>query len=252
MKTTCPIITEKVAVVTGGAKGIGARLARRFAAAGYAVAFCYRSSQAQADKLVRELTESGGKALAVRADLSSYEAAVSLRDAVFAAFGRCDALVNNAGSSYVGLLADMTEADVQCTVADGLLSAVYATKAFYDDFAFGRGGSIVNIASVWGLTGASCEAVYSAAKAGVIGFTKAMAKELAPCGVRVNAIAPGAIATDMLARYSAAETEAIRTEIPLGRIGDADDVAAAALFLASDAAAYITGETLNVSGGYVI
>lgn len=252
MKTTCPTITEKVAVITGGAKGIGARLARRFSAAGYAVAFCYRSSREQADKLASELTERGGKALVVRADLADYADAVNLRSAVFAAFGRCDVLINNAGTSYVGLLSDMTERDVRSTVADGLLSAVFATKAFYDDFAFGRSGCIVNIASVWGLTGASCEAVYSAAKAGVIGFTKAMAKELAPCGVRVNAIAPGAIATDMLARYSPAEMDAIRAEIPLGRIGDADDIASAALFLASDAAAYITGETLNVSGGYVI
>lgn len=252
MKTICPTITEKAAVITGGAKGIGARIARRFSLAGYAVALCYRNSRGQADKLVEELNLDGGNAAAFQCDLSAYRDARELRDRVIARFGRCDALINNAGTSYCGLLAAMKDEEVRSIVGDNLLSAVNATKAFYDDFAFGRGGAIVNVSSVWGICGASCEAVYSAAKAGVIGFTKAMAKELAPSGVRVNAVAPGAVLTDMLARFSANELEAIRGEIPLGRLGNADDVASAVLFLASDAASYITGETLNVSGGYLI
>ena len=252
MKTTCPTITEKVAVVTGGAKGIGAQIARRFSHAGYAVALCYRNSFAQADKLVAELIADGGIAAAMQADVSVYGEAQKFRDFVIGKFGRCDVLVNNAGTSFCGLLANMTERDVKAVVGDGLLSAINATRAFYDDFAFGHSGCIVNISSVWGISGASCEAVYSAAKAGVIGFTKAMAKELAPCGVRVNAVAPGAVLTDMLARFSNEELAAIRSDIPLGRLGDADDIADAVLFLASAAAAYITGETLNVSGGYVI
>lgn len=251
MRTICPTITEKVAVVTGGAKGIGARIARRFALNGYAVAISYRNSKNEADKLVAELSERG-RAIAVCGDLSRFADAKRLRDEVFAAFGRCDVLVNNAGSSFYGLLADMREEDIKSVIGDGLLTSINATKAFYDDFAFGGRGCIVNVSSVWGIRGASCEAVYSAAKAGVIGFTRAMAKELAPSGVRVNAVAPGAIETDMIARFSSAEKEEIRREIPLGRIGDPNDVASAVLFLSSDAASYITGETLNVSGGYVI
>ena len=252
MKTIFPTTTDRVAVVTGGAKGIGAQIVRRFAAAGCRVAFSYRSSQDAAARLLSELSRSGAHAIAVRADLSSPDGAARLREAVLGEFGRPHTLVNNAGSSAYKLLCDMTEEETERMLADNLKSAIYTSRAFYDDFAFGRSGSIINISSVWGLKGASTEAVYSAAKAGVIGFTKALAKELAPCGVRVNAVAPGAIATDMLSCFSEEETEEIRREIPLGRIGMPDDVASAALFLASDLSSYMTGEVLNVSGGYVI
>lgn len=252
MKTTCRTITEKVAVITGGAKGIGAQTVRRFSRCGYAVVICYRSSSALADKLAAELNECGGRATAIRADLSSYAEAERLRDEVMREFGRCDVLVNNAGTSHYGLLSDTSEADALKVIGDNLSAAINTTKAFYDCFAFGHGGSIVNVSSVWGVCGASCEAVYSAAKAGVIGFTKAMAKELAPCGTRVNAVAPGAVLTDMLARFSSEEIDGIVKEIPFGRLGSTDDIASAILFLSSDEASYITGETINVSGGYVI
>lgn len=252
MRTTCRTITEKVAVVTGGAKGIGAEISRLFSRNGYAVAICCNKSKTQADKLEEELSALGGNVIRVCADLSSYDGALSLRNEVINKFGKISVLVNNAGSSEYGLLAQFSEKDITKSVADNLLSAIYAVKAFYDDFAFGKSGAIVNVSSVWGICGASAESVYSAAKAGIIGFTRAIAKELAPCGVRVNAVAPGVTDTDMLARFSEEEMRGIVSEIPLGRIGLPSDVAAAVAFLADDRSSYITGQTINVSGGYLI
>lgn len=239
-------------MVTGGAKGIGARVAHRFSNAGYAVAVAYRNSEQAARALAEDLTACGRKAVALQADLSTAAGAETLRRGVFEAFGRADVLVNNAGSCAYGLLASMSDRQIEAVLADNLRSVVYVCRAFYDDFAFGKKGNIINISSVWGLKGASTESVYAAAKAGVIGLTKSLAKELAPSGVRVNAVAPGAIMTDMLARFSAEELEDVRKEIPIGRLGDPDDIARAVLFLASDKASYITGEVWNVSGGYVI
>ena len=252
MKTTCPTITDKVAVITGGSKGIGAEISRLFSHEGYAVAVCYRNSKARAEALVNELNDNGGNAIAVYADLSSQKGADELRKRVIGELGKISVLVNNAGSSEYGLLAQFSEEDVIRSVTDNLLSAIYTLKAFYDDFAFGKSGSVINISSVWGICGASAESVYSAAKAGVIGFTRAMAKELAPSGVRVNAVAPGAIDTDMLARFTDEEKRDIVSEIPTGRLGTPRDIANAVLFLASDKASYITGQTVNVSGGYLI
>ena len=243
---------KKVAVITGGAKGIGAATVRLFSALGYAVAINYRSSESAAEKLAEELVHGGGQAVTVCADLSEMRGAEKLHSAVIDAFGGADVLVNNAGSCEYGLLSDFSEADIRRSVGDDLLSAIFATKAFYDDFAFSGKGSIVNVSSVWGICGASMESVYSAAKAGIIAFTKAMAKELAPSGVRVNAVAPGAIKTDMLSRFAPEELADIIAEVPSGRLGAPEDIANAVYFLASERASYITGQTFNVSGGYVI
>ncbi len=252
MKTTCRTITEKVAVVTGGAKGIGAEISRLFSHNGYSVAVCYNTSKDSADKLVEELNSVGGKAAAIRADLSSLSGALALRNEVISKFGKISVLINNAGSSEYGLLAQFSEADIMRSVSDNLLSAIYTVKAFYDDFAFGKSGAIINVSSVWGICGASMESVYSAAKAGIIGFTRAVAKELAPCGIRVNAVAPGAIDTDMLSRFTQEEKRNIVSEIPLGRLGVPSDIANAVAFLADERSSYITGQTVNISGGYLI
>ncbi len=237
-------------VVTGGARGIGAATVRLFAARGYAVVIGFRHSSDKAEALAEEIASGGGQAVAVCADLSAMSGAQTLHETACRAFGRADILVNNAGSGEYGLLADFSEDDIMRTVGDDLLSAIFATKAFYDDFAFSRSGSIVNISSVWGLRGASAESVYSAAKAGVTGFTRAMAKELAPCGVRVNAVAPGVIETDMLSRFTDSELRDMRAAVPLGRLGTPEDVAGVVFFLAGDRAAYITGQTIEVGGGY--
>lgn len=250
----CRTIThnDRVAVVTGGAKGIGAAIARLFSLRGWSVAIGYRTSRNAAAALENEINSAGGNAASICADLSDMSGAESLRNAVMERFGRIDALINNAGSCEYGTLADFSEADIRRSVTDNLLSAVFTVKAFYDDFAFGKKGSIVNISSVWGICGASMESVYSAAKAGVIAFTRVMAKELAPSGVRVNAVAPGVITTDMLSRFSESEMSDIVSDIPLGRPGTPEDVAAAVCFLADGRSSYITGQVFNVSGGYVI
>ncbi|MBQ7226818.1 MAG: glucose 1-dehydrogenase [Clostridia bacterium] len=247
-----PTIIDKVAVITGGAKGIGRALARRFSAMGYSVAISYKNSANEATEFLEEASKAGWKAIAVRADLQSYDDAKKLRDKVIATFGKIDVLVNNAGSASYKLLASMTEEDIENMLADNLKSCIFTTKAFYDDFAFAKNGSIINVSSVWGIKGASMETIYSAAKAGIIGFTKAMAKELAPCNVRVNAIAPGVIKTDMLKNFSEEELADVAKDIPCGRIGLPEDVSGTAIFLASNASSYITGEVINVSGGYVI
>ena len=250
----CPTIThnedKKTVVVTGGAKGIGAAVSRLFSRRGWNVVVCYKSSVAAAEALVSELGVE--RTVAVKAALSAFSGAAEVRRAAIARFGGVDVLVNNAGSSEYGVLADMSEEDIRRTVGDDLLSAIFMTKAFYDDFAFSRKGSIVNVSSVWGICGASMESVYSAAKAGIIAFTKAMAKELAPSGVRVNAVAPGAIKTDMLSRFAPEELADIIAEVPSGRLGAPEDIANAVYFLASERASYITGQTFNVSGGFVI
>lgn len=241
---------KRVAVITGGAKGIGAATVRLFSARGYLVAINYRRSGAVAERLAEEIISGGGQAVTVCADLSEMRGAEKLHSAVIDAFGGADVLVNNAGSCEYGLLSDFSEEDIRRSVGDDLLSAIFATKAFYDDFAFSGKGCIVNVSSVWGLRGACMESVYSAAKAGVIAFTRSMAKELAPSGVRVNAVAPGVIMTDMLSRFTPKELDAICSEIPLGRAGTPDDVARVIYFLASDFSSYITGQTFEVGGGY--
>lgn len=243
---------KKTVVVTGGAKGIGAAISRLFCLRGWTVAIGYRNSEEAAFALADELNAAGGDAFAVYADLCDMTGANALRTRVLEKCGRVHALINNAGSCEYGTLADFSETEIRRSVSDNLMSAIFATKAFYDDFAFGHDGCIVNVSSVWGICGASMESVYSAAKAGVIAFTRAMAKELAPSGVRVNAVAPGAIKTDMLARFSEMELNDIISEIPLGRLGAPHDVACAVYFLADDYSSYITGQTFNVSGGYLI
>ena len=252
MKTIFRTTTNKVAVVTGGAKGIGARIAHRFSDNGYSVVITARRSVADGERLVGELREKGGNAICVTADLSLSSDVARLHDATLDTFGRADVIINNAGTSFYGVLASMSDADIKRVLDDDLLSAILVSRAFYDDLAFAGRGCMINISSVWGIKGASTESVYSAAKAGVIALTRSLAKELAPSGIRVNAIAPGAIATDMLSGFSEKELDDIRKEIPLGRLGTPDDVASAALFLASDAASYITGEVLDVSGGYIL
>lgn len=252
LKTIYPTITDKVAVITGGAKGIGGSIARRFSAMGYNVVISYKNSKLKALSLIKELSQFGVRAVAVCADLATEKGARILRDRVIEEFGKIDVLINNAGTAWYSLLVNMSEKEIDSVLSDNLKSCIYTSKAFYDDFAFSKTGSIVNISSVWGIKGSSMETVYSSAKAGIIGFTKALAKELAPCGIRVNAIAPGIIDTDMISSFSEQEISEMTKEIPCGRIGAPDDVANVALFLASDLASYITGEVINVSGGYVI
>ncbi|MBP5357465.1 MAG: SDR family oxidoreductase [Clostridia bacterium] len=239
---------KKTAVVTAGAKGIGEAIVRRFAKDGYGVVFSYNTSEQKALKLSSELNN----VFCIKADLSLEPDAKRLAAFSLEKLGEIDALVCNAGYAHYSIMPHTSIIEMRKVIGCNLDTAYLSCKAFYDIFVNQKKGSIVNISSVWGLSGASCETAYSAAKAGIIGLTQSLAKELAPSLVRVNAVAPGAIETDMIAHLSKAEREALISEIPLGRIGSTEDIASIVAFLASEEAGYITGQVLNVSGGLVI
>ena len=237
----------KAVLITGGSRGIGAELVRVFSKNGYNVAFTFRSSSDAAEALARETG-----ALAIRADSRSESDVRSAVEQVISTFGRIDCLINNAAVSSFALFTDITLDDWNDMLSVNLTGAFLYSKAVIPDMLKRKSGRIINVSSMWGLVGSSCEVHYSAAKAGMIGMTKALAKELGPSGITVNAIAPGVINTEMNAKLTDDDREALVNDTPLMRIGETRDVAEAALFLAGDGASFITGEVLNVSGGYVI
>ena len=235
----------KTIFVTGGSRGIGQAIVRR-AAGKYNVVFTYNTHKELAENIQKELGELG--VVAVKCDVKDEE---SVQNAVAFAkkrFGKIDILVNNAGISKSGLLIDMTEQDFDDIFDVNTKGVFLVTKAVLPDMLSRGSGAIVNVSSIWGEQGASCETIYSASKAAVIGLTKALAKEVAPMHVRVNAVAPGAVDTDMMKCYTSDEIKAICEEIPLGRLANPEEVADAVLFLAENE--YITGATLAVNGGW--
>ena len=237
----------RTALITGAAGGIGAAIARRLAADGYVTALhcCTHLDRAQA--LAREL---GG--MAVQADLADLAEISAMADRVLADLGHVDVLVNNAGIAMSGLFTDISPADRRRLFDVDVLGTVECTRALLPGMIRRQSGCIVNISSMWGQVGASCEVDYSTAKAALIGFTKALAQEVAPSGIRVNAIAPGVIRTPMLDVYSEDDLAALANETPLGRLGTPEDIAGAAAFLCSADAAFVTGQVLGVNGGFVI
>lgn len=242
----------KVALVTGASRGIGRAVAIALAKNGAKIAVNYAGNQAAAEEVKQIIEQNGGEAILVQADISNAESVDAMVAQVMDAFGRIDILVNNAGITRDTLLMRMKEADWNAVIQTNLTGVFYVTKAVSKIMMKQRSGKIVNMSSVVGLMGNAGQANYAAAKAGVIGFTKSMAKELAARNITVNAIAPGFIATDMTAVLSDKVKEDLATKIPMGRLGEADDIAAAVLFLVSDSASYITGQTLNVDGGMVM
>ena len=244
-------LKEQVAIITGASRGIGRAIAIALAGQGANIVVNYASSSDAADALVNEITNSGGNAIALQADVSQADRVDSLIDTVMEKWGRIDILVNNAGITRDTLLLRMKPEEWQAVIDLNLTGVFLCTRAVSKIMLKKRSGRIINIASVAGQMGNPGQANYSAAKAGVIGFTKTVAKELASRGVTVNAVAPGFIQTDMTKDLK--NSEEILKFIPLGRYGQPEEVAGMVRFLAADpAAAYITGQVFNVDGGMVM
>lgn len=235
-------------LISGGSRGIGAALVRAFVQNGDAVAFLYRQSDAAASAVAAETG-----AVAIRCDVSRPdEVRAAVKQAEKALGGAVTMLVNNAGLSHIGLSRDITDAEWRQIVDTNLSGALYLCREAQGAMIAAGRGRIVNIGSMWGKTGASCEVAYSASKAGLRGLTMALAKELGPSGITVNCVEPGLIDTDMNAALDAEARAALVEETPLCRIGTPRDVAAAVLFFASDAASFITGQILGVDGGFAV
>lgn len=243
---------SKVAVITGASGGIGAATAHRLAAEGFRLVLGYCRSREKAEALCRELRAAGGEAVTFRADLTRPEEAAALIDHAVAEYGHLDVLINNAGIAQIKLFTDITPEEWRQMFAANVDGVYHCCRAAVPHLVRQHSGAIVNVSSIWGLCGASCETHYSAAKAAVIGFTQALAKELAPSGVTVNCVAPGAIDTEMNAHLSPEERRALEEEIPLGRMGTPEEAAAAIAFLVGEDARYFTGQVLSPNGGIVI
>lgn len=237
-------------LITGASRGIGAACALAFAKQGARIAVHYHQNEARATEVCRSIVSAGGDAVLVQADLADEAQTVRMVQHACRALGTIDVLVNNAGICAWGTLDEMTDADFTRLVNVNQRGMFLCCRALYHHMVQRKQGSIVNISSMWGRQGASCEVLYSMTKAAVIGFTRALAAELAPSGVRVNAVAPGVIDTDMLSRFDARSRSDLVQQTPLGRLGTPEDVAQAVVYLAS--APFITGEVLGVDGGFLL
>lgn len=243
---------QKTVLVTGGAKGIGASVCRKLAQDGYNIAVCYNTSELKAQELKDEL-------LAFNVDVEIFKADVSKSAEVFELFENFDrrfgslyALVNNSGVAEQALFTDITDEMWKKMIDTNLSGAFYCSREAVKRMVKSKEGKIVNITSMWGQVGASMEVHYSASKAGLIGMTKALAKEVGLSGITVNAVSPGVVKTDMISEFSAIDLEALKDDTPLNKIGEPIDVANAVSFLISSGADFITGQVLSVNGGFVI
>ena len=245
-------LTDRVAIVTGGSRGIGRAISTALAAAGATVVVNYRGNAAAADETIAAITASGGKAIAIQADVANGDDVKRLFSEVNSAYGRLDILVNNAGITRDTLMMRMKDDDWDAVLDTNLKSQFLTTRAAISTMVRARYGRIINITSVVGLMGNAGQANYAAAKAGIIGFTKSVAREIGSRSITVNAVAPGFIDTELTAVLNDDMREALKKQIPLGRLGSPEDVAGVVTFLASDQAAYITGQTFNCDGGMVM
>lgn len=240
----------KTVLITGSSRGIGAAIARRLAKS-YKIVINYNKSEDPALALLAELREVNPNVIAVKADVSKEDEVDSLFETINKNFGHVDILINNAGRSYVGLIQDMAFDKWQEIIATNLNSVFLASKKALGPMISQKSGVIINISSIWGSEGASLEVAYSASKGGINSFTKALAKELAPSNIRVNAIAPGVVLTDMMKEdYSQRELDLITEDIGMGRLADPKEIANLVEFLISDEASYITGSIIDINGGF--
>jgi 3-oxoacyl-[acyl-carrier protein] reductase len=238
----------KKAIILGASGDIGSRVVKKLYEDGFIIVAAYNKNKAAADKISKAV---GGCPL-FQCDITSEKSVQNLFDNAIREVGKIDLAVNCTGNAYSGLLQEMSSVDIENIINTNLLGSVYFTKCAAKHMVKNHKGCIINISSVWGVAGASCESVYSAAKGGVITFTKAVAKELAPSGVRVNCISPGVIKTKMLDCYTEEDLENLKKETPLGRIGTAEDVANVVCFLRGESADFITGQNIVADGGFIL
>lgn len=245
-------LENKSALVTGGTRGIGKAIALSLAKEGANVSIVYRSSSSEAEEVVQAIKDLGRDASAFQADVASFSQAQEIVQKVVAQFGRLDIVVNNAGITKDGLLLRMTEEDWDTVINTNLKSVFNYTKAAIKPMMSQRSGKIINITSVVGITGNAGQANYASSKAGVIGFTKSIAKEVSSRNIQVNAVAPGFVETDMTGKLNEEQQKAILDKIPLKRTAKPDEIASTVIFLVSPASDYITGQVLCVDGGLTL
>lgn len=243
---------SKTVLVTGGSRGIGAAVCERFAQEGWKVAVNYNRSKEQAEALAKQLAARGCDACAVRADVSDRAQVEQMVKDVMERFGKINVLVNNAGIAQQKLFSDITDSDWNTMFDVNVKGMYYCCQAVLPGMIHSKSGAIINVSSMWGITGASCEVHYSAAKAAVIGFTKALAKEVGLSGIRVNCVAPGVVATDMNQNLTQQILNELKEETPLGLIGTPEDIANSIWFLAGEESRFITGQVISPNGGLVI
>lgn len=243
---------SKTALVTGASKGIGAEIALQLAKNGFNVAINYNKSKAEAEKVRQKIADLGGCAEIFQADVGDYTAVKNMADSIYKRFGFIDVLVNNAGIAQQILFTDITPEIWSNMISTNLTGVYNCCNTVLPKMIHSHTGCIINIASMWGETGGSCEVHYSAAKAGVIGLTKALAKEVGLSGIRVNCVSPGVIKTEMMSSFSEDTLRELKEEAPLNRLGTALDVANTVVFLADEKASFITGQVLSVNGGILI
>ncbi len=243
---------KKTVVITGSSRGIGASIAESFALRGYNVVINYNNSEKQALDLLGKIRSNGGTSIALKADISKFEEAEYLINKALEEFGNIDVLINNAGISQQKLFTDITESDWKNMFDVNIHGMFNCTKPVVKHMLKNHRGKIINVSSVWGVTGGACEVHYSASKAAVIGFTKALAKELGPSSIQVNCINPGVIDTEMNSNLTPEDIKNILEKTPCTKIGTPQDVANLALFLAGSESDFITGEIININGGFFI
>lgn len=245
------MVNKKIALITGASRGIGAEIARTLALDGYHCIIDYNKSESEAVKVLNEITQNGSSAEIYKCDVSNSLEVQKMYDYIKKCYGKLDLVVNNAGISITKIFQDVTDEEWNEILATNLSSVFYSCREAVK-LMLNNGGKIINISSMWGIVGASMEVQYSATKAGVIGLSKALAKEVATSNILVNVIAPGAIDTNMLSNYTSEDRDLIKGDIPLGEIGKPKDIANMVSFLANDKANYITGQVFSVDGGMII
>ena len=241
----------KIAIVTGASRGIGRGIAMELAKEGASIVVNYSKDSEGARQTVEEIKSIGGYSIEYKCDISSYEESEKLVQYAINKFGKIDILINNAGKSNIGLFMDLTKEDIDKLLNTNLIGAMYLTKHVIKDMICRQSGSIVNISSMWGEVGASCEVVYSTTKGGINLFTKSLAKEVAASNVRVNCVAPGVIDTQMNAFLQGDDKKALEEEIPMMRFGNINEIGKIVSFLCSEDSSYITGHIIRADGGYI-